>query len=98
MDYKFDWVSFIICIFSIIVTALLTSIWAHEAGVHQALERVCVQTNGKYDFCQEVTVKTYKVAIPDLCMEKGLKNELTEEEWQNCFGTPIFGMSKRNKK
>lgn len=92
MEYKFDWVSFIICIFAIIVTALLSSMYAHEACVNQALERVCVQTNGKYDFCQEVTVKKYKVSIPDPCMEKGLKNELTEEEWQNCFGTPIFKM------
>lgn len=72
----------------------------HHVGVEQALERVCNQTNGKYDFCQEstVTIKKYKVSIPDPCMEKGLKNELTEEEWQNCFGTPIYGMSKRNKK
>ena len=98
MDYKFDWVGLFICIISIIVTAILTAMWAHEAGVHQALERICIQTNGKYDFCQEVTVKKYKVSIPDPCMEKGLKNELTEEEWQNCFGTPIYGMSKRNKK
>lgn len=98
MNYKFDWVGLFICIIAIIVTALLTSMYAHEAGVHQALERVCVQTNGKYDFCQEVTVKKYKVAIPDPCMEKGLKHELTEEEWQNCFGTPVFGMNKRNKK
>ena len=99
MDYKFDyWISFIICVLAIIVTALMTSIFVHEAGVNQALERVCVQTNGKYDFCQEVTIKKYKVAIPDPCMEKGLKNELSEEEWQNCFGTPIFDMNKRNKK
>ena len=97
MNYKFDWVSFIICIFAIIVTALLTSMYAHEAGVNQALERVCVQTNGKYDFCQEVTVKKYKVSIPDPCMEKGLKDDLTEEEWQNCFGTPIFKMKGKNK-
>jgi len=98
MNYKFDWVSFIICIFAIIVTALMTSMFVHEAGMNQALERVCVQTKGKYDFCQETISKTYKVSIPDPCMEKGLKNELTEEEWQNCFGTPVFGMSKRNKK
>lgn len=75
-------------------------IFGHNAGVEQALERVCVQTNGKYDFCQETTVitKKYKVSIPDPCMEKGLKNELTDEEWQACFGTPIFGMSNRKKK
>ena len=97
MNYKFDWVNFIICIFAIIITALLISMYAHEAGVNQSLERVCVQTNGKYDFCQEIISKTYKVAIPDPCMEKGLKNELSEEEWQNCFGTPVFGMSQQRK-
>ncbi len=69
----------------------------HNAGVEQALERVCNQTNGKYDFCQEnsITIKKYKVVQPDPCMKDG---DLTEEEWQNCFGTPVFGMSKRNKK
>ena len=99
MNYKFDyWINFIVCVLAIIVTAILTSIWAHEAGVYQALERVCNQTDGKYDFCHATVVKKYKVSIPDPCMEKGLENKLTEEEWQNCFGTPIFGMSKRKKK
>lgn len=78
-----------------VFSALVGVIYGHNAGVKQALERVCNQTNGKYDFCQEVTVKKYKVSIPDPCMEKGLKNELTEEEWQNCFGTPIYDMNKR---
>ena len=98
MEYKFDWINFLIFLLGIIVSGVIGVIFGHNAGVHQALERVCIQTNGKYDFCQEVTVKKYKVSIPDPCMEKGLKNELTEEEWQNCFGTPIYGMSKRNKK
>ena len=92
------WFTIVLVICLMAYSALVGVIYGHNAGVHQALERICIQTNGKYDFCQEVTVKKYEVSIPDPCMEKGLKNELTEEEWQNCFGTPIYGMSKRNKK
>lgn len=94
MDKEF-WFMPSLCFSLMVCSALVGVIYGHNAGVEQALERVCNQTNGKYDFCQEVTVKKYKVSIPDPCMEKGLKNELTEEEWQNCFGTPIYDMNKR---
>lgn len=94
MDKEF-WFMPVLCFGLMVCSALIGVIYGHNAGVEQALERVCNQTNGKYDFCQEVTVKKYKVSIPDPCMEKGLKNELTEEEWQNCFGTPIYDMNKR---
>lgn len=94
----FSIVSFFISLVAVFFGTVIGTIIGHNAGVEQALERVCNQTNGKYDFCQEITVKKYKVAIPDPCMKKGLKNELTEEEWQNCFGTQIFDMNKRNKK
>ena len=89
-----DKIYFLLLLTAISTAGCIGAKLGHNAGVDQALERVCVQTNGKYDFCQEVTVKKYKVAIPDPCMEKGLKHELTEEEWQKCFGTPVFGMSK----
>ena len=94
----FSIVSFFISLVTVFFGTAIGTIIGHEAGVKQALERVCNQTNGKYDFCHETTIKKYTVSIPDPCMEKGLKNELTEEEWQNCFGTPIFDMNKRNKK
>ena len=87
-----------ISLVAIFVGTSLGVVIGHNAGVEQALERVCNQTDGKYDFCHSTVVKKYKVSIPDPCMEKGLENKLTEEQWQNCFGTPIFGMSKRKKK
>lgn len=88
---------FFISLVAIFVGTSLGVVIGHNAGVEQALERVCNQSDGKYDFCHATVVKKYKVSIPDPCMEKGLKNELSEEEWKNCFGTPVFGMSKRIK-
>lgn len=56
--------------FLLLLTAISTAgciglILGHNTGVDQALERVCVQTNGKYDFCQATITKTYSVSIPE---------------------------------
>ena len=49
-----------ISLVAIFVGTALGVVLGHNAGVHQALERVCVQTKGKYDFCQETVVKKNK--------------------------------------
>ena len=51
MDKEF-WFMPSLCFGLMVCSALVGVIYGHNAGVEQALERVCNQTNGKYDFWQ----------------------------------------------
>ena len=56
-----------LCFFITIAGVMIGVMIGHNAGIEQALERVCYQTDGKYDFCQPttITVKKYNVKIPE---------------------------------
>lgn len=51
---KDDWWFPAFAVILVAVSAFIGIMYGHQAGVENALVRVCNQTNGRYDFCKPV--------------------------------------------
>ena len=53
MEHNFDWNGFFICLCALFGGMVLGISWNNKT-TEQVLEKVCIETNGKYDFCVKV--------------------------------------------
>ena len=95
MNHEYKWLSWAIALIMVIITGVVSVTYGHSEGEKHALERLCNKTHGRYDFCQTTVTTTYKVVIPDPCLD-GIKNgTLDDNEWAECFGNPIFELNEK---
>ena len=60
---KDDWWFPVFALILVVVSAGIGVIYGHQAGVENALVRVCNQTKGKYDFC--IKEEVYSIKVPE---------------------------------